>query len=77
MVGVRGGRGWGGDRDRLSRWEDNVANLTLGTEPNDTLSYALGLEHHQPIVSTLGDPGGRLEIERERERDGYICTSRY
>ena len=40
--------GAGGDRryengDILSWWEDNVANVTIGTEPNDTLAYAPGL----------------------------------
>ena len=39
----RRGYGWGGDRDRLIQWEDTVANLTLGTEPNAPLSYAPGL----------------------------------
>ena len=53
-----------GDRDgeRLSQWEDNVDRLTLGTEPNSTLAYALVLEHHYPIMSTLGDSGGWLDI---------------
>ena len=60
-------RGWGGDGqsgdgDRLSQWEDNVDRLTLGTEPNSTLAYALVLEHHYPIMSTLGDSGGWLDI---------------
>ena len=57
-----GGCGWGGDGDRLSQWEDNVDRLTLGTEPNSTLAYALVLEHHYPIMSTLGDSGGWLDI---------------
>ena len=41
------------DRDRLNWWENNVANITLGTKPNDCLAYALGLEHHHPIISKL------------------------
>ena len=41
----------------LSRWEDNIANLSLETEPNDTLAYALVLEHHHPNMSTLGETG--------------------
>ena len=49
----------------MSWWDDNVANLTLGTEPNVPLAYAPGLEHHHPIMITLGDPGGRLERKRE------------
>ena len=62
----RGGvDGRGRDGDRLSWWEDNVANLTLGTEPNAPLAYALVLEHHHPILSEIGDPGGRLEIDRD------------
>ena len=62
--GGGGGYGWGGDGYRIIQWEDNVSNLTLGTEPNAPLAYAPGLEHHHPIMSTLGDPGGRLERER-------------
>ena len=38
--GRGGGDGRGGDGDRISWWEDNVTDLTLGTEPNDPLSYA-------------------------------------
>ena len=55
-----GGGGYGRevDGDVLNQWGDNVANITLGTEPNATLAYAPGLEHHHPIVSTLGEPGG-------------------
>ena len=49
-----GGYGWGGDGYRIIQWEDNVSNLTLGTEPNAPLAYAPGLEHHHPIMSTLG-----------------------
>ena len=55
-----------GDGDGISRWEDNVAQVTLGTEPNAPLAYDPGLEHHHPIMSTLREPGGQLEIERER-----------
>ena len=59
-----GGRGDGqdGGGDMLSRWEYNVANVTLGTDPNDPLSYAPGLEHHYPIMSTLGET--RVQLER-------------
>ena len=65
-----GGEGdvWDGDGKRLSRWEDYLANLTLGTEPNAPLVYALVLEHHNQIMSMLGDPGGRLERNIEREK---------
>ena len=62
--GGGGGVGRDKDRDRLSRLEDNVENVTLDMEPNDTPAYTLGLKHHQPIMSTLGEPGGRLESER-------------
>ena len=55
-----GGYGWNGDIDILSWWEDNVANITLGTDTNAPLIYAPRLEHHHPIMSTLWDPGGRL-----------------
>ena len=37
--------------------EDTVVNITLGTEPNATLSYALRLELHHPIMSKLGEHG--------------------
>ena len=59
--GGGGGDGRDGGRDMLSRWEYNVANVTLGTDPNDPLSYAPGLEHHYPIMSTLGETRGQLE----------------
>ena len=41
--------GW--DGDELSWWEDNVANVT---EHDSPLAYALLLEHHHLIMSTLG-----------------------
>ena len=71
--GVSGGGTDGGggrdirDRDGevLSRWEDNVAHVTVGTEINAPLTYALVLELRHPIMSTLGEPGTRLERERE------------
>ena len=64
--GVGGGDRRDGNGNRLSRWEDNVANLTLGIEHNYPLAYAPGLEHHHPIMITLGETGGRLDRERER-----------
>ena len=63
-VGV-GGYGRDRDRDVLRRWEDNLAHVTLGTEPNAPLAYAPVLENHHPVVIILGDPGGRLERKRE------------
>ena len=42
----------------LSWWDDNIANVTLGTEPNAPLDYDTGLEHHHPNISTRGEPGG-------------------
>ena len=30
----------GGDGDGLNRWEDTVANLILGTDPNYPLAYS-------------------------------------
>ena len=63
------GYGGGGYRDELNWWEDTVANATLGTDPNDSIASAPGLELHHLIMSTLGDPIERLEIEREREFD--------
>ena len=69
--GLGGGTdgGGGGDRrdgDGLSWWENNVKHAALGTETNAPIAYALGLKHHQPIISTLGYPGSRLERERRR-----------
>ena len=61
MEETDGTEGGGG----LNRREDKVANITLGTETNAPLDYAPGLDHHHPILSTLGDPGGRLYTERE------------
>ena len=54
--------GGGGYRYRLSRLEDNVAHVTLGTDPNAPLAYSMGLEIHHPIMSMLRDPGVRLYI---------------
>ena len=45
-----------GGRYGLSRWEYNIANLSLETEPNAPLAYALVLEHRHPNISTLGEP---------------------
>ena len=63
--GGAGGDVQDGDRDRLNWWEDNVANLILGTEPNTSLVYDPGLELHHPIMSTLDGHGGRIYIERD------------
>ena len=41
-----------------------MANVILGTEPNDPLTYAPGSELHHPIVSMLGGNRRRLEIDR-------------
>ena len=41
-----GGDGLDGDGDILSQREDNIAQATLGTEPNAPLAYAPGLELH-------------------------------
>ena len=69
-----GGTYGGGGVDRqdingygLNRWEDNVANIILGTEYNDPLAYAPELEPHHPIVSILGGHRGQLEVERDRD----------
>ena len=68
--GGSGGRTDGGgggnirDRDGLNWWEDNIANITLGTEPNDPLAYAPVLQHNHPAISTLVDPRDGLERER-------------
>ena len=64
------GVGEGGDRQdeyrdtQIMRWEDTLANVILGTEPNSTLDYDLGLQLHHPIMSMLGGHRGRLERER-------------
>ena len=52
---------WDGDGDIISRWEDNVANITLGMETNAPLAYAPGLEYHHPIISMIGYLEGQLE----------------
>ena len=69
--GGRGGYRQDRDGDGLNQWEYNVANITLGTEPNAPLAYAPVLKHHHPIMNTLGDPGGRLKIEKEIEARIY------
>ena len=68
----RGGGGDGRDGDgegdgdgRIIKLEDNVANITSGTEPNDTLVYAPVLDINYPIVSTLGVYEGQLDRERD------------
>ena len=40
-------------------WEDTVVTTTLGTDPNDTLDYAPGLEPYHQIVITTGAHGGQ------------------
>ena len=42
------------DRDTFNLCKNNTAIINLETEPNDPLVYALGLEHHRPIISKLG-----------------------
>ena len=63
-----GGRGYRRDRDRngygLSWWEDNVAQITVGAEPNNPLVYAPGLEPHHLIMSKPGENGGHLVINK-------------
>ena len=60
--GGGGGDGRYGNIDRqLIRWEDNVSNLILGTDPNDPLAYDTGLELHHPIMSMLGGHVYQLE----------------
>ena len=61
-----GGDGWDGYKDRLSRWEDNVAHVNLGTEPNAPLVYALALELPHTIMSKVGEHEEQLERKRER-----------
>ena len=65
---TEGGRGygWDGDGNGINMWEDTVAKLILGTEPNATLASAPGLELHQPTMSMLIGNVGWLDRERER-----------
>ena len=65
MYGGGGEDGRDGYRDGLNWCEDNGSNITLGTDTNAPLAYNTGLEHHHTIMSTIGDPRGRLERERE------------
>ena len=44
--------------DQLSG-DDTVVTITLGTETNAPLAYALGLELHHPIMSKLGEHRGQ------------------
>ena len=62
----------GGEQDkdvyryrRLIRWEDTVAKVILGTEPNDPLVYATLLEIHYLIMSMRWGQGGQLKRDRE------------
>ena len=64
--GGGGGNRWGGGGDELNWWEDTVANVILGTEPNTPLAYAPVLELRHPIMSML--EGHRAQLERKRER---------
>ena len=59
--GGGGGDWWEGNGNELNWWEDNVENLILGTDLNDPLADAPGLEPHRPITSTLGGHRGRLD----------------
>ena len=52
---------WDGEGYIISWWEDNVANITLGTETHAPLDYDPGLEHHLPIISMIGELEGQLE----------------
>ena len=70
--GLGGGTDRQGGRERRTGqrriqkdwYEDNKAHATLGAEPNIPIPYSLVLEHHHPIMSTLGDPEGRLDRDR-------------
>ena len=45
MGGGGGVYGWDGDGERqIIRWEDTVANIIVGTDPNAPLAYAPGLD---------------------------------
>ena len=59
-----GGDGCDSHGDRLNRWEDIVANIILGTEPNASLAYAPVLELRHPTMSMVGLHGGQLYRDR-------------
>ena len=65
----RGGRGDGwdgdGDGDRLSRLEDNVEQVTLGTDHDSPLAYSLGLEHPPDYEYAWGERKPVIDIERK------------
>ena len=63
-----GGGGDGRDRygdRRLIKWEDTVANITLGKYHNALFASTPGSELHHPTMSTLGENRGQLERERD------------
>ena len=72
-----GGYGWNGDGDRLSWWEDNLAHVTIGTEPNAPLDYDPGLEHHHPIISNIGEHICRLDRERDSLTPLYVLKEEH
>ena len=46
--------------------------ITIWTDPNAPLDYALGTEHYHPIMSTLEGHGDRLERDRCKILTIYI-----
>ena len=73
--GGGGGDGWNGNGERLNMWEDNIANITLGREPNAPLTYTPGLEQHNPIMSMLWEAGSRLERYRDMVQLPQVGTT--
>ena len=54
-------------------WSGVVANIILGTKPNDSLVYAPEMELHHPNMSTLG--GHRVPLDSERDHIGAEVSS--
>ena len=66
----RGGGGVGNRyQGRISHIGQSSNLITIGTEPNFPLAYALGTEHHRPIMSIFG---GTKDGLRERDVNQHL-----
>ena len=58
--GGGGGGGGNGDWGSISGMGQSSTLTTIGMDTNATLAYGPGMEHHHPIMSTLGGWGDPL-----------------